>query len=121
MQAKERSEKQESKVSQHMAAKPMKKRVAEVQRLDASPAPMSPMASGMSAQYFSEAENLAMDSLEEELLSDTAVLEADKWVEKIQQLIVQEDWQAADEQFKAFAKHYPEHEFNKEYAKLKQE
>ena len=62
-----------------------------------------------------------MDRLEKEVLSDIAVLEADKWVETIKQLIGQEGWQAADEQFKAFAKHYPEHEFNKEYAKLKQE
>lgn len=126
IEVKEQRAKQERKVSQRIEAKAMKKLspVAEPVSVESSPAPIAPMTSGMSAQRTFAPQNFTMDSVEEEMLSDMAELEAlptaDKWVETIKQLIDQKEWNAADEQFQAFAKHYPDHEFNKKYGKLKQ-
>ena len=108
---------QAQRVSQRRLAKAMKKDEAQ------SPATLAPMASGMPMQRFAGASEMAMDSMAEqeysEVLAPETVLGAEPWVEKIQQLIAQQQWQAADKQFKAFAKHYPEHAFIQEYARLK--
>ena len=54
-------------------------------------------------------------------IEEAVVLSPELWSKDILMLIEQGDWLNADKQYAAFAKHYPEHEFNKEYAKLKQE
>ena len=53
--------------------------------------------------------------------SDSQILSPELWSQNILDLIERGEWLNADKQFKEFAKHYPEHEFNKEYVKLKQD
>lgn len=57
-----------------------------------------------------------LDAVEQEI----SVITPERWSKNILKLIEQGDWTQAEKQYQAFAKHYPEHEFNKEYARLKQ-
>jgi outer membrane protein assembly factor BamD (BamD/ComL family) len=55
-----------------------------------------------------------------ESIEEVVLLSPEQWSKVILDLIEKGDWLNADNQYLEFAKHYPEHEFNKEYVKLKQ-
>ena len=139
LEAKKQAAKQEKKERQrHDVTKTMQKIAPKIHSIQRRPEPSTPITRGKQAEHFSVADDMAMGSLEEQLSSDVIsfesvssapsrasamaiILPADVWVKNIRQLIDQKNWKLADKQFKAFTQHYPEHEFNKEYAKLKQE
>ena len=80
-------------------------------------------ASGAASADFDAMASKPIREMEEKLIEsieEVALLSPEQWSKVILDLIEKGDWLNADNQYLAFAKHYPEHDFNKEYAKLKQ-